>query len=200
MAGAGGVALIASLFLPWYEVADVAEFSGWDAFATLDVVLVGCAVAAIGGSARFAGPAAWIALLVVATRLTTPGTDIGVWVALAASLLLFARAEVPDWRPQREDAIALAGGVLVFASLFTDWHGIDALSAWAVLELTPVAATVATVIAIVRRSTPAAIAVVALVGYALFTTSDPRYGGWLGLAGAVILLVGTLRNDRLVPA
>jgi hypothetical protein len=202
VAGAGGVALIASLFAPWFTVADVAEFTGWDAFVALDVLLVACAVAAIGGSARFGGPAAWIALLVVATRLTIPGHDVGVWLALAASLLLLARADVPEWRPRRADALALTGGVVLFGSLFADWYvsSPDAFSAWELLELTPVAATVAAAIAIVRRSTPAAIVAIALVVYALITTPDPRYGAWLGLAGAVILLAGTLRNDPPVLA
>ena len=99
VAGAGGVALIASLFAPWFTVADVAEFTAWDAFVALDVLLVACAVAAIGGSARFGGPAAWIALLVVATRLTIPGHDVGVWVALAGAVL----AWVGSWLSLRDD-------------------------------------------------------------------------------------------------
>lgn len=215
VAGAGGVALIASLFLPWFdvggwfsyfdEVSGAPAFSGWEAFATLDVVLVACAVAAIGGSDRFAGPAAWIALLVVVTRATIPGPDIGVWVALAASLLMLARAEPPRWRPQRADAIALAGGLLLFGALFGDWYDVNSaggleplrlepLSAWSVLELTPVALAVAAAVAVIRRSVPAAVVAVALTAYAVFTAPDTLIAAWLAVAGSVLLLVGTGSN------
>jgi hypothetical protein len=134
-----------------------------------------------------------------------PGHAVGVWVALAASLLLFARAELPAWRPERADAIALAGGVLLFGSLFADWYGIgtprgfeplipESLSAWSAYELTSVAIAVTAAIAIVHRSTPAAVIVIALVIYALLTTPDIDHGAWIGLAGAVLLFAGAGSN------
>jgi hypothetical protein len=208
------------LFLPWVRAAgwfayepvsdgaprELPALTGWEIFVTLDVLLVACALAAIAGSARLAAAAAWVALLAVTTRLVGFGFEVGIAVGLAASALMLARGGVPGWRPQRDDAVAVAGGVLVFSALFLPWYGIEVprgvnrlfsepLSAWEAFELTPVALTVAAAVAIARRQTAAAAAAIALVAYALLSTPDIRYGAWLGLAGAVVLLVGTLQAD-----
>src|SRR4051812_4798059 len=194
-AGAGGVALIASLFLPWFSAGGgLRSFTGWELFVTIDVLLVACALAAIAGSAPLAAAAAWIALLTVATRAIGGGMQAGFYVALAGALLMLARAELPR-RPARPDPLLVAGGVLVLGSLALPWYGvegIDHFTAWEAFELTPVAIAVAAAIAIGRRGTAAAAAVIALVVYALVSMPEPLYGAWLCLAGAVVLLVGTM--------
>jgi hypothetical protein len=199
VAAAGGVALIASLFLPWFRAGGgLPSFSGWDLFVTIDVLLVACALAAIAGSAPLAAAAGWIAVLTVATRAFGGGLQAGFSVALAGSLLMLARAELPR-RPARTDALVLTGGVLVLGSLLLPWYGfqgIDQFTAWEAFELTPVAIAVAAAVAITRRRPAAAAAVIALVTYALIWMPDPVYGAWLCLAGAVVLLVGTVRADR----
>jgi hypothetical protein len=198
-AGAGGVALIGSLFLPWFSAGGgLRAFSGWELFVTIDVLLVACALAAIAGSAPLAVAAGWIAVLTVATRAFGGGLQAGFSVALAGSLLMLARAELRGARP-RTDALALAGAALVLGSLLLPWYGfqgIDQFSAWEAFELTPVAIAVAAAVAITRGRPAAAAAVIALVIYALVWMPDPVYGAWLCLAGAVVLLAGTVRANR----
>jgi hypothetical protein len=61
LAGAGGALLIASLFLPWAELADGASRNGWELSTTLDVLcliagLFGIAAAITGGRFGFFRP------------------------------------------------------------------------------------------------------------------------------------------------
>jgi hypothetical protein len=109
LAGLGGAALIASLFLPWYGRGP-ADLSGWEAFDAIDVVI---AVLALGGPAlavlaatqrTTAIPIAFAALvtldaLVVAVivllrllNLPEPASerDLGVYVGVGAALVMLA--------------------------------------------------------------------------------------------------------------
>lgn len=100
----GAVLLLASLFLTWYDP----DLSGWTAFEVLDLVLAGCAVFAFTEALRDLGAGlpgpdstvgAWLpgalGVVIVLTQLVNePPAAIGatagpgLWLALAASLLL----------------------------------------------------------------------------------------------------------------
>jgi hypothetical protein len=85
----GGLALLASLFLPWYSV-----LSAWQSFQVADVLLGTLALAIVAFAfRRFPGPAtvfAALAAVIVAVKLVWRpedlGTSYGVWIALAAAL------------------------------------------------------------------------------------------------------------------
>jgi hypothetical protein len=118
-AAAGGVLLVVSLFLDWYEPG----ISGWTAFEALDLLLAALGLAAVGvlavrlgvpllGGERglLGGPAAplvgALALVVVASQVfnhppaaVDRGADVGQWLALSGAGLM------------------LAGGALGFARL-----------------------------------------------------------------------------------
>jgi hypothetical protein len=99
--GAGGLALLIALFLPWYG-----DASGWEAFTVVDVILALIALAAISVAVVTAGHrvaavplaieslttllAMFGLLLVVIRVLNLPddlhGREWGLWVALAAAL------------------------------------------------------------------------------------------------------------------
>ena len=101
--GLGGLALLASPFLDWYEYGD-APASGWEAFSVLDIVLALTALLALGAAvmaavhntpaaslalAALAALAALFATIVVAIRLLSPPGDdpslaSGAWIGLAA--------------------------------------------------------------------------------------------------------------------
>ena len=103
-AGAGGALLLASLFLPWFG-----DRSAWQSLAVADIVL--CLAAAVAIWLPFAAAASektdvpivvsaltalggLVGLLVVCFRLLDPvgdaGRDFGLYLALAASLLVAA--------------------------------------------------------------------------------------------------------------
>jgi peptidoglycan biosynthesis protein MviN/MurJ (putative lipid II flippase) len=108
---AGAAALVVSLFLPWYDLGRAGTtFTGWEAFAAVDVILVACAAVAlvavflqatqqtpalpvIGGVA-----ATWLgiaALVIVALNVVDrpdrfADTRYGAWIGLAATVALAA--------------------------------------------------------------------------------------------------------------
>jgi hypothetical protein len=109
IAGASGMALLASLFVPWY---DPGSLSGWEALSALDVLLAFVAAAGVllpVVTATQQVPAVPIALAAVVTLIGLVGTilvvvrllDIpdvasgrewGVWLALAGALGIVAGA------------------------------------------------------------------------------------------------------------
>jgi lipid-A-disaccharide synthase-like uncharacterized protein len=104
VAGAGGALLLASLFLPWFD-----EESAWQSLGVADIVL--CLAAAVAIWLPLAAAASEktdvpivvsaltalggvLGLLLVVFRLLDPvgsaGRDIGLYLALAASILVAA--------------------------------------------------------------------------------------------------------------
>ena len=107
----GALLLLVSLFLDWYE-----DISGFTVFEVLDLLLAGLALAALvalanalGARLKGAGaldgrtalPIAALAFLIVVSQLLNDppavagsqnDPDIGIWLALAGSLLLLAGA------------------------------------------------------------------------------------------------------------
>src|SRR4051794_10917311 len=139
MAGAAGVVLVLSLFLPWYG-AGGETVSGWQALSVIDVVLALCALYGIALLAfvatqrtpavplAIAGFGAWAALvaslLVLIRIIDAPadglGVEWGVWVALVAALALFTgmwrslgdeRIRMPDGRWSRPAGGDIGAGV-----------------------------------------------------------------------------------------
>ena len=118
IAGAGGVLLIVSLFLPWAS-ADGVERSGWELFAMADVFLLTVGLVAIAtaltggrfgvfrpdlspnGAADLLGLVAivLIAWLVIFDFPDGAGREVGVLLALAAAVTV--AAGVGDYRPLR---------------------------------------------------------------------------------------------------
>jgi hypothetical protein len=129
LAGLGGLLLLVSLFLPWYQV-DVVEtaatehsrtlhFTGWTIFDVTDVLLAALALLAVAvpiASLATRGPAksiatavlasalGWIAVVLVLFRmLVTPydlELDYGIWVGLAGATL----AWVGSWLSMRDES------------------------------------------------------------------------------------------------
>ncbi len=138
VAGAGGVALAAALFLPWYRMGgwfsyvgesagepEIPTIDAWHAFTSLDVLLLALALAAVVVP-RVAGG---LAAVIVAAYLTMPdgARGAGPWVALAASMVMLAAAGRPRWRrPRGAELVAAAGALLVFGALFAPWYGFAA--------------------------------------------------------------------------
>lgn len=96
--GAAGLVLLASLFLAWYD-----GRSGWEALGALDVILALIALAAIAVpvvTAAYRVPAVPLALesLVTLTAL------------VAVVLVLFRVLNLPDWAHGREGGVWLALG------------------------------------------------------------------------------------------
>jgi len=119
-AGAAGLALLIVLFLPWYGAAGTgvvsygpgarAQATAWQAFSVVDILLALAAVVALTlavVTATARGPAkpvafsvistltAAVAVLLVLWRLLDPPDEVfarhyGVWLGLAASVLVFA--------------------------------------------------------------------------------------------------------------
>jgi hypothetical protein len=105
LAGAGGIALIVALMLPWFD-----EESGYEALTVIDVLLALLALLAIALPVLQAtrdSPALPIAAGVVTAALGIPGVllvlfrviddpfagadrDVGIWVALAATVAIEA--------------------------------------------------------------------------------------------------------------
>jgi hypothetical protein len=112
--GASGVLLLVALFLPWYGDVRPASVSGWEAFSALDLILALIALAAISVpivTATHRIPALPLAIetltalfglvgvvLVLIRVLNLPGAahdrDVGLWLALAATIGIFAGALV----------------------------------------------------------------------------------------------------------
>ena len=109
LAGAAAVLLLVSLFLDWYG-----EYTAWTMFEVLDLLLAAIAIAALVALARELGlgalrstvigvgallPLAFAAVVIVTSQLLNhpPAADdldkeAGVWLALAASLVMLAGA------------------------------------------------------------------------------------------------------------
>ncbi len=135
VAGLGGIALAVSLFLPWYKDTTVvqnnlaeprlayvggAEYTAWEAFAVIDVLLATVAALAIAVpivSVVAKGPAKPIGLevitsvtglfgvLLVVFRLLDPPHGAfelrtGAWVALAGTLI----AWIGSWMSMRDES------------------------------------------------------------------------------------------------
>ena len=104
VAGLGGVVLLVSLFLPWFEPGP----SGFDSLAVADLFVAAAALAAIALPLLSAGQektdlpvvadtvtviASAIAIAIVAFRLLDPiggGREAGLYLALAASIVTLA--------------------------------------------------------------------------------------------------------------
>ncbi len=104
VAGLGGVVLLVSLFLPWFEPGR----SGFDSLAVADLFVAAAALAAIALPLLSAGQektdlpvvadtvtviASAIAIAIVAFRLLDPiggGREAGLYLALAASIVTLA--------------------------------------------------------------------------------------------------------------
>jgi len=113
IAGAGGVALIAAMFLHWYDAGPF-EATAWQAFGVLDVVLLVLALVPIAGviaQATRTSPAwpvafsvvgtvtgALAALLILYRIVNQPGPNdvvgvqAGAWLGLLAAVLISAGA------------------------------------------------------------------------------------------------------------
>lgn len=113
----GALALLASLFLPWYDATvvmiitrgannteTVSDLGGtvtaWEAFAVFDVVLATLALAIVlfavrrrpGPATAFAALATALVALKLVWRPEALGTSYGVWIALAACLATLVAA------------------------------------------------------------------------------------------------------------
>jgi cytochrome bd-type quinol oxidase subunit 2 len=124
IAALGGVALLVALFLPWYDEG-AASPTGWESFAVLDVIfaLVGvAAVLLLVVTAQQRSPAVPLAMsslltlgavvvlvLAVFRVIDLPSDasarDAGVWLALAATLVIFAGGAVA----MRDERLSTAG-------------------------------------------------------------------------------------------
>lgn len=120
MAGGAGVALLVSLFLPWYSPGEV---TAWQAFSVIDLLLAALAAAAIAlvpitASQRTPSVAiayealltlaAMVGVLIVLLRvIDLPGADGrsgGLWLGLAAAAALVAAGLVAMRDERRSDA------------------------------------------------------------------------------------------------
>ena len=128
LAGVGGVAMLVSLFLPWYSAGDT-ELTAWQAMALDDVILAITAVLAIGGGVVVAFPQlssvsvastslailpAAVGFVVTVYRLISPAPpydvslEYGAWLGLAATTAIFVGAwqGAKDEGPARRSARA----------------------------------------------------------------------------------------------
>ena len=128
LAGAAGVLLLVSTFLPWYTIQDRDDdLTAWAAFSVVDVLiaivaLLGIAVAVTQVAGR--GPALPVALGVITSTLALAGSllllyrilnqpgpneaigvSVGAWIGLLGSLGVFAGAwrSLSDERPRPVD-------------------------------------------------------------------------------------------------
>jgi uncharacterized membrane protein (UPF0136 family) len=107
LAGLAGLVLLGSLFVDWYEPG----LTAWTVFEVLDLVLAALALVTIAVAAQslgfvkarqpeslLLGVAAAALVIVVSQLVNHPpralarGPDVGIWLALGASLLLLAGA------------------------------------------------------------------------------------------------------------
>ena len=123
IAGAGGLALLAAMFLHWYGAGRIAEATAWQAFGVLDVVLALLALAPLGlvvVQATRTSPSIPVAFSVLATLagalaallilyriVNQPGPNelvdvqVGAWLGLLAALVIAAGG----WRSMRVERI-----------------------------------------------------------------------------------------------
>ncbi len=99
---AAALLLVISLFLEWFGLSGASGASAWEVFEALDLVLLGCAVAAAAAAlgrldSRIVLGAAVVAVVVVVSQIIEPppagqGTDrqVGAWLGLVAAALLLA--------------------------------------------------------------------------------------------------------------
>jgi hypothetical protein len=112
LAGFAGAVLIGSLFLDWYRLPGGESVNAWDAFTVIDVILfvvglVGIALVVANATQRTMAipqalstlsfiPALVAAVLTVYRTASPPGDgetrQVGVWLALGASLALLVAA------------------------------------------------------------------------------------------------------------
>jgi len=94
LAAVSGVALLVSLFLPWYEAGE-ATASGWESLSAIDIVLAfvaACGVLVAVATAAYAVPAVPIATSALVNL-----------VALVGVILVLLRLfDLPDWAGGRE--------------------------------------------------------------------------------------------------
>jgi hypothetical protein len=138
---AGGVAMIVALFLPWYGAGGETA-TGWQSLTAVDVVLCICALFGIAQwfftaqqpappvPLAAAGLGAWTAILAIVLTvirwIDVPaaglGIEYGLYVALLASIALFAgawrslgdeRSRMPDGRWSRPAGGEIGAGVEV---------------------------------------------------------------------------------------
>jgi hypothetical protein len=111
--GLGGAALLVALFLPWYEEGAVSP-TGWEAFAVLDVIFALVALSALlvpvltaqqrtpavplalEALVALAGLVAVVLALIRVASLPgdASGRELGVWLGLVSSLVIFAGAGI----------------------------------------------------------------------------------------------------------
>jgi hypothetical protein len=135
IAGASGLSLLVSLFLPWYSVAGQ-DLTAWQAMAVDDLLIAAAALVAVGAAIAVATPRlagfsvaamtlgslpGLIALVLVIFRLASPAPEasaslaVGAWLGLLAAVGVVAgcwvgaRDEGPARRnPDAERAAAAA--------------------------------------------------------------------------------------------
>lgn len=118
LTGLAGVALLVSLFVPWYSAQGTAA-NAWQSFAIVDVILALAAVAAIA-----------LPLLAATQRTTAVPQGMTAWVVIvgfpAAVLAIIRLLAVPDLsaRPGTvtRDAGVWIGAVAMLAILALDWR------------------------------------------------------------------------------
>jgi ABC-type amino acid transport substrate-binding protein len=112
LAAVGAVALLVSLFLDWYgDVDSESAVSAWTSFEIVDVLLAAIGLAVLYAAAeglasagripvvpesllRVAGPAALVLIVVSLIDppplfgAIDPGREVGIWIALAAAILI----------------------------------------------------------------------------------------------------------------
>ena len=103
LTGAAGIALLVSLFLPWYSAAG-AHVTGWQAFTVIDLIL------ALAGACAIALPVVTAMQRTAAVPQALASTI--VWVLAAAAVLAVVRLlDIPDVG----EAAARAAGVWIGA-------------------------------------------------------------------------------------
>jgi hypothetical protein len=128
IAGASGLLLLVSLFLPWYSVAGQ-DLTAWQAMAVDDLLIAAAALVAVGAAIVVATPRlagfsvasmtlgslpAIIALVLVTFRLVSPAPEadaslaVGAWLGLLAAVGVVAGCWVGarDEGPARRDTNA----------------------------------------------------------------------------------------------
>jgi hypothetical protein len=103
LALAGAAAVIASLFLPWYDAPAGASLSAWDTFGPAVVLLLAAAAAGLA-----------LAVSAAAERSVAVPVAIGVWCVLIGLIALAAAIVRVLERPDHATGVA-AGGWLALA-------------------------------------------------------------------------------------
>jgi len=104
LVAAAALLLVISLFLDWFGLSGGSGASAWEVFETLDLVLLGCAAAAVAAAfgrldSRVLLGAALVAVVVVVSQLIEPPPagqgaerEVGAWLGLVGAALLLAGA------------------------------------------------------------------------------------------------------------